>query len=69
MRCSTQSGSVALYPLDIGATFTFDLSGRNECFAESTQKLDCKPSGVFFAAIAAQKGHEFLVGCKEDFHG
>ena len=62
-----KSGSVELYPLDIGATFTFDLSGKNECFAESTQKLDCKPSGVFFAAIAGQRGHEYLVGCKEDF--
>jgi hypothetical protein len=62
-----KSGSVDLYPLDIGATFTFDLSGKNECTAESTQKLDCKPSGVFFAAIAGQRGHEYLVGCKEDF--
>lgn len=64
------SGKVTTYPLDLGAHFNADnVKEGATCEATSTSEVSCAGLSVLIymhAVIAAQGGHEFLIGCPSD---
>ena len=58
------SGSVEVFPLDLGGTYQVEVGANVEdCQASSTSELVCKTLPTFHAVLATQGSHEFLIGC------
>jgi len=63
------SGRMSFFPLNVGDWY-FGVFGN--CSTKTTETMSCYESGSsvavsYIAAIVAQNGREYLVGCKSDF--
>jgi hypothetical protein len=58
------NGLIVTAPLDLGREYTVSVGEKTEaCRASSMAELKCPSLPPFHAVIAAQREHEFLLGC------
>lgn len=66
VSCTLQSGTIFVYPLDLGQEFTIQVGDNNAgvCTATSTSEMKCAtPLPHFHAVVARQGTREYLIGC------
>jgi hypothetical protein len=66
VTCVPHSGTILVYPLDLGQHFTVEVGDDTGiCTARSTSEMTCaSPLPDFHAVIARQGTHEYLIGCR-----